>query len=103
MPYRKSLPLMESPDIKDSAAPGVGILAAPSYHRIRVQHIRSMIREADRLAAQVEGIVADGQSIEIDDRRVLPIMALDRCANLLRHAAEEIMDERHAATGWPQI
>lgn len=85
------------------ATPGTGFLAGPSYHRIRVQHIRSLIREADRLAAQVEGVVADGSTIEVDDRKVLPIMALDRCANLLRHAAEEILDERHAATGWPQV
>lgn len=62
------------------------------------------MREAQELIAQVEGVVADGKPITLEGgQTTLPIMALDRIANLLRHAAEEITDERMACLGWPQV
>lgn len=88
---------------RGNPVPGVGMMAAPSYHEIATTHIQSLIGEAARLAALMDGVVADGKSIDVDGRTVLPIMVLDRAANLLKHAAEEILDERHRATGWPQV
>lgn len=83
--------------------PGTGFLAGPSYHRIDTSYARSLIEEAVRLVAVVDGVVADGTTIEVDERTVLPIMAMDRACNLLRMAAEAVNSERHAATGWPQV
>jgi hypothetical protein len=84
--------------------PDVGILAEPSYHVVATTHVQAMIHEALSLAAQVDGVLCDGRPMELQDgRTTLPIMTLDRAANLLRHAAEEIMDERHRASGWPPV
>lgn len=83
--------------------PGTGFLAGPSFHRIDTSHARSLIEEAVRLVAIVDGVVADGTTIEVDERTVLPIMAMDRATNLLRMAAEAVNSERHASTGWPQV
>lgn len=95
---------MDAPSEGSAPAAGVGFLADPSYHRVRVQHIGQLVAHASSLIAQVEGSVADGKPITLaDGHTTLPIMALDRIANLLRHAAEEITDERMACVGWPQV
>lgn len=86
-----------------SPTPAVGFLAQPSYHEISTTHIQALIAEGARLAALVQNVVADGSSMAVDGRDVLPIMVLDRAANLLRHAAEELLDERSRATGWPAV
>lgn len=84
-------------------AKDVGFLAEPSNHTVITAHVQSLIKEALRLAEVCNGVVADGKSMEIDGRPVLVHMTLDRAANLLRHAAEELQDERFLALGWPSV
>jgi hypothetical protein len=100
----------EDPDDQDApritlggVVPGVGILAQPTYYEIVTEHVQRLIAEGARLAALMDGVVADGRSVDVDGRTVLPIMALDRAANLLQHAAQELLDERCKATGWPTV
>lgn len=73
---------------------------------IRTNHIQSLISEGLALAELVDGNeypnrpvvdMADGR------REVPPDHVLSRAANLLRHAAEELEDERMRVLGWPQI
>lgn len=86
-----------------SPAEGVGFLAPPSYHEVKTEHIMALINEAQELAVICNGAVADGQPIEVRGQTTLVHMALDRAANCLRHAAEELQDERFLALGWPRV
>jgi hypothetical protein len=84
-------------------AKGVGFLAEPSNHTVVTTHIQRLLLEASTIAQACDGVVADGTAMDMDGRPVLVHMALDRAANLLRHAAEELQDERFLALGWPAV
>lgn len=83
--------------------PAVGFLATPSMHTVKTDHIQCLLDEALHIAAMCNGVTADGSTIQIGDQTTLVHMALDRAANLLRHAAEELQDERFQALGWPSV
>ena len=86
-----------------SPAPQTGFLAEPSYHRIDTTEAQQVTEQAQSIMRLMDGIVADGKPFVIDDRSVLPIMALDRAADLLQQAAFALRDQRHRATGWPAV
>lgn len=77
-----------------------------SVHRVETRHIRRLVNQAATLAVVVDGLPA-GELVQAPDATRLhgdgrvPIdHALARAANLLRHAAEELEDERMACLGW---
>jgi hypothetical protein len=81
-----------------------------SVHIVRTRHVRRLIGGALDLAMAAENADAGtliGVPIETrtngEPAASVPVdHALARAANLLRHAAEELEDERLACLGWRQ-
>jgi hypothetical protein len=78
-----------------------------SEHVVRTTHIQHMVAEAGRLAKLVDNYGAwveepeDGEWPTDHRGHPYPVEeVLDRTANLLRHSAEEITDERLRCEGW---
>lgn len=63
-------------------------------HEVQTTHICKMIEYALVMARELNGVTVAAATAEA---------ALSRASNLLRHAAEELEDERQACLGWEQV
>lgn len=72
-------------------------------HVVRTPHIQRLIREALALAEECDMRDANNMLFYRGDKEFTAFMALERASNLLRHAAEELEDERQALLGWGQV
>jgi hypothetical protein len=71
-------------------------------HVVRTSHIQRLIREALALSEEVD--MREGfDAVDFTDHTFTGDQVLARASNLLRHAAEELEDERMACFGWDQV
>lgn len=83
--------------------------SVPPAHVVQTHHISRLIDQARQLALEAnntqagEAIATPPSSRRPSSAQRVPVdHALGRAANLLRHAAEELEDERLACLGWAQ-